>query len=75
MKIRTVLTVIAAASVLAACRDGGGSLATAAPQTVTSLASAQIASNTNEIALPLNVNSTAISDADTDETSEPSAVN
>lgn len=78
MKIRT-LTFAVGAVLLASCKFGNDRLPATdnipALDTVTSKAASEIANNTTESALPIDLNNLQLSDADTDETFLPQAVN
>lgn len=71
MKTRT-LALAALVLLVAACNEDD----TPVPDTtVTGLVTSQIDSNTNDSAAPIDLNSLAVSDANTDESSSPTSVN
>jgi hypothetical protein len=79
MTSRNTRIALATAVLLAACSGGGGGHSSGAAgqagdATVTGVASQQIATNTNETSQPIEVNTLAVSGADTDETSSPKSV-
>lgn len=71
---RKILSLAAATVLLlAACRNGGND--TPAVPTVIDKVASETASNTTDLALPIDINTLQLSDAGTDETSLPQAVN
>jgi hypothetical protein len=77
---RNARITLAMAVLLASCSGGSGHPSSGAGSqagdaTVTGVASQQIATNTNEIGQPIEVNTLAVTGADTDETSSPKSVN
>lgn len=71
MKLRTLSLVAAGALLLAACNEDDSPVA---DNSTTGVVASQIASSTTDTALPIDLNTLVISDADTDEISSPSPV-